>query len=189
MRVNSTHTDAARGLDAYFSPPHAIYSLIGLEPHMPRVIHEPAVGDGALAYPLALDADKTVIASDLVDYGYPGTILQDYLTAPKVLGVEGIVTNPPYKKTRQFVTKALAEVPFVAMLLPLSFLEGSRRMGWWDCNKPARVWVASRRLPMMHRYGWTGPKAPSNKCHAWFVWEIGDEGAEIKWFDWQNFYH
>jgi len=187
MRANSTHSHADRGLDPYFSSPAAIYSLIGLEPDMPQLIHEPACGDGALAAPLVLDAGKDVIASDIKNYGYPGTIVQDYLTAPAVAGVQGIVTNPPYKHTKKFVSKACAEAPYVAMLLPLSFLEGVNRKPWFEANRPARVWVSSRRLPMMHRYGWTGPKAPSNKCHAWFVWEIGDESAQIRWYDWKLF--
>jgi hypothetical protein len=40
---------------------------------------------------------------------------------------------------------------------------------------------------MMHRYGWTGPRASSNTAFAWFVW---DDAAAVKqhvdWFDWQN---
>ena len=47
---------------------------------------------------------------------------------------------------------------------------------------PARVHVLSRRLPMMHRDGWDGPKASSQMNTAWFVWELaesarGTEGA------------
>jgi hypothetical protein len=155
---------------------------------MPQVLHEPACGDGAIAAPLVLDAGRDVVASDIRDYGYPGTIVQDYLKSPVVDGAQGVVTNPPYKLSQKFIAKALSEVPYVAMLLPLSFLEGMGRKAWFEVWPPARVWVPSRRLPMMHRHGWTGPKAPSNKCHAWFVWDIGDESAQVRWYDWRNFY-
>jgi hypothetical protein len=33
------------------------------------------------------------------------------------------------------------------------------------------MWVSSRRLPMMHRFGWDGPRATSNTCYAWFIWD------------------
>jgi hypothetical protein len=55
-------------------------------------------------------------------------------------------------------------------------------------NPPARIWVASRRLPMMHRQGYCGPRAPSNQTFAWFIWRQESRTApEIGWFDWQEF--
>jgi len=49
-----------------------------------------------------------------------------------------------------------------------------------------RVWISSRRLPMMHRHGWQGPRASSNTCFAWFVWdERSEQKRIIDWFDWK----
>ncbi|RNJ49414.1 class I SAM-dependent methyltransferase [Methylocystis hirsuta] len=185
MRVNSTHKHSDRGLDPYFSPQCAAESLLKLEPDMPQELWEPAVGAGDIAWPL-MEGGKNVFTSDIKDYGFPHTVVQDYLTSAPPPGVKGLITNPPYRKTRQFVTKAIAEVPFVAMLLPLSFLEGVARHNWYSNHKPARVWVSSRRMPMMHRLGWTGKKSTSNKAYAWFVWEIGDESFEVRLFDWKK---
>ena len=39
---------------------------------------------------------------------------------------------------------------------------------------------------MMHRHGWQGPRAPSNTCFAWFVWdERSEQKRIIDWFDWK----
>ena len=61
-----------RGLDAYFSPPEAVASLLHIEgQYIPKCIWEPAAGDGAIVRPL-LSAGFTVIASDIADYGLEG---------------------------------------------------------------------------------------------------------------------
>jgi len=97
LRINSTHDFGERGLDAYFTCPEAIRSLIVLEgPRLPQRIWEPAAGDGAIVRELIASGRK-VVASDVQDYG-----LVDYLTAPQMVGVDGIVTNPPFKLAIEF---------------------------------------------------------------------------------------
>jgi hypothetical protein len=184
MRVNLRHPLKERGDDAYFTPPEAIYSLVGLE-NLPGVIWEPAVGEGAIANVLK-EFGHQVIASDIHNYGYEGTHLEDYLTATVSPNVEGIVTNPPYKLAFEFLKKALAEVDYVALLLRLNFLESVKRIDFFNEKPPSRILVSSRRLPMMHRYGWEGPRSGSNCCYAWFVWDDCDRKAVIHWFDWRE---
>jgi len=89
----------------------------------------------------------------------------DYLSAQVPTGVEALVTNPPYKLAVRFAEKALGEVPYLALLLRTNFLESTSRLPFFRRSPPARVWIASRRLPMMHRHGWQGPRAPSNTCY------------------------
>jgi len=68
---------------------------------------EPAAGDGAIVRPLQA-AGFTVIASDIVDYGLVGCKAGiDYLEAAPIGGVDGKVTNPPFKLALQFAEKAL----------------------------------------------------------------------------------
>jgi hypothetical protein len=184
LRVNSSHTYEDRGRDAYWSPPEAVYSLASIE-KLPNQILEPACGSGVIAKVLT-ELGHTVYTSDVYDYGYPGTDVYDYLTANGRKGDFGVVTNPPYRLAEEFVRKAVEESSFVAMLLRLNFLEGIRREKFFAKHPPSRVWVASRRLPMMHRLGWTGKEAPSNQCHAWFVWERGTRDTLVKWFDWKE---
>lgn len=191
MRIQSAHSMQVRGLDAYFSPMEAVWPLIDLEPRMPRTIWEPAAGNGQIVKPLMRSGFR-VVASDIADYGATGFDVQtgvNYLEAVLPKGVGGIVTNPPYRDASEFVMKAISEVPYSAWLLRTNFLESTRRFKFFQKNPPARVLVSSRRLPMMHRVGYDGPKSTSNTCYAWFVWDsrvAKSEAGKIKWFDWKN---
>jgi hypothetical protein len=191
LRINSSHTLKERGEDAYFSPPEAGASLLGIEA-LPAIIHEPACGDGAIARPLR-DAGHIVTTSDIIDYGLPFTEISNFLTAPPVFMADGIVTNPPFKHAMDFARKAIAEVPYVALLLRLNWLETPKRALFFRETRLSTVWVSSRRLPMMHRHGYEGPTAPSNCCYAWFIWDHRAiatepyEGAVTKFFDWADF--
>lgn len=187
MRIQSSHHHADRGLDAYFSPPEAALSLLHIESqHLPERIWEPAAGDGAIVRPF-LNAGFTVIASDLVDYGLEGCRTGlDYLKAKAIAEPHGIVTNPPYKLAMKFAEKALHETFYLALLLRTNFLESTARLPFFREHQPARIWVSSRRLPMMHRHGWQGPRAPSNTCFAWFVWDSrSSQKCIVDWFDWR----
>jgi len=187
VRLQSSHHHLDRGVDAYFSPPEAALSLLHIEgKHLPKCIWEPAAGDGAIARPLRA-AGFTVIATDLIDYGMDGCQSGlDYLTAPPLTKAHGIVTNPPYKLAMKFAEKALSETFYLALLLRTNFLESTERLPFFRQHPPARIWISSRRLPMMHRHGWQGPRAPSNTCFAWFVWdERCNQKRIIDWFDWR----
>jgi hypothetical protein len=175
-------------LDAYFSPLQAVTSLLHLEAsHLPYHIWEPAAGNGAIVRPFA-EAGYQVVASDVADYGLDGCQTGvDYLSAPAQPGVEGVVTNPPYRLAAAFAEKALQEVPYVALLLRTNFLESTTRLPFFRKYPPARFWISSPRLPMMHRYGWQGRQAPSNTCHAWFIWDAQARQKRIlDWFDWKE---
>jgi hypothetical protein len=177
-----------RGNDLYETPPVAVHALLKVEP-LPRVIWEPACGPGSIANVLR-SAGHRVYASDLVNYGCPESDSRvDFLmerSAP--YGVEAVVTNPPYKLAGDFVAHALAlGIAKVAMLLRIQFLESECRSSILDNGLLTRVYVFSRRLPMMHRHGWEGPKATSGFTFAWFVWEAGHRGrAEIQRISWEE---
>jgi hypothetical protein len=125
-----------------------------------------------------------VVASDLADYGFCESGI-DYLKA-EPRDVKGIITNPPFKLALEFATKAINEVPYLALLLRTNFLESVGRLAFFREHPPSRLWISSRRLPMMHRFGWVGPKAPSNTCHAWFIWDTSSHKREFNWFDWKE---
>ena len=188
MRIQSTHHHADRGLDPYFTPTEAVTSVLHLEEeHLPSRIWEPAAGNGAIVRPFAA-AGYQVIASDVADYGLDDCrIGVDYLSAPAEPDVQGIVTNPPYRLAVAFAEKALQEVAYLALLLRTNFLESTARLPFFRKHPPARIWISSRRLPMMHRHGWQGPEAPSNTCYAWFIWDAqASQKRMVDWFDWKQ---
>ena len=170
--------------DFHRTPIEAVQSLLAIEAkRLPKLLWEPACGDGAIVIPLR-EAGYEVLASDLVDRGCPDSGVLDFLKV-RHASSHGIVTNPPYRLAQRFVEQALSLAPYVAMLLPLGFLAGQKRMPWHRGSPLCRVHIASRRLPMMHRDGYDGPKASSGVDHAWFVW---DEAARVPhprvyWFD------
>jgi hypothetical protein len=187
MRTQSrnTYDDEFKGLDPNFTSYEAIASLIQLEgARLPRTILEPACGDGAIVRPLR-DSGRLVACCDIYPYeGRPAdTVICNSLTTPltrtiEVDGVsyviEGAVTNPPYAKALAFARLLLAEFPYVALLVRSNFyVEAARRDTFFEAHPPTRVWFASLRLPMMHRYRWAGPKKSSNTAHCWLVWQRG----------------
>lgn len=185
---NSRAPLAERGNDLYETPAEAVLALLAAE-KLPHVIWEPACGRGAITRILR-QAGKHVIATDLVDYHSPdqdtgGIDFLKALTGPP--GVQAIVTNPPFKLGAAFVERGLALAPTVVMLLRLNFLESEGRSGILDSGQLARVHVFRKRLPMMHRDGWDGPKASSGMCFAWFVWKRSHHGpAMLNRISWEE---
>jgi hypothetical protein len=142
-------------------------------------------GKGNIVYPL-IGSGRFVVASDIHDYGEGFRVL-DYFAAPRLLGIEGLVTNPAYKKAEVALKKALGEYPYVALLIRTNFLmEGLRRARWLDQHEPTRVWLPCPRFPMMHRYGWAGKQAGSNTPHCWAIWQQGAAREFPQRFYWRE---
>lgn len=182
----SRHPLSDRGADLYETPAVAIEALLRVE-QLPHRIWEPACGPGAIVRVLRA-AGYLVHASDLLDYGCPGSEAGvDFLLerqAPS--GVECVVTNPPFRLAEHFAAHALQLVPHVIMLLRLGFLESSRRTEILEQRGLARVHIFKKRLPMMHRAGWQGRRATSAIPFAWFVWQRGYAGhAELRRVSWE----
>lgn len=167
---NKSATFAERGLDVYETPDVAIDALLRAE-KLPHHIWEPACGPGAIVRKLR-SVGHTVFASDVFYHGCEKSEKLDFLLHKQQrIDVEAIVTNPPYRYATAFVENALFHAPLVIMLLRLAFLEGIKRSSILDGGKLARVHVFRERLPMMHRAGWTGPRATSAMAFAWFAWD------------------
>lgn len=182
-----TATYAERGPDLYETPAPAVRALMQVE-RLPHRLWECACGPGAIVSVLRF-AGHEVVATDLNDYGCPDSLsgvdfLMEYRAPP---GVETIITNPPYKLAGEFVEHALTLVPKVFLLLRLAFLESERRTPILDCGRLAHVHVFKRRLPMMHRAGWEGPRASSSIAFAWFCWDANHRGpTTMSRIDWKE---
>jgi len=111
--------------DAYFTPPDSVtwcHEILRqhnwLTPD--TVIREPCVGSGALVANLP----NRIIASDLLNHGYPDASLANYLDAPSI-PADLILTNPPFGRAGSLAGKILAkatkECNRVAFILPASF--------------------------------------------------------------------
>lgn len=170
------HTD--RGHDLYETPAVAVGALLRAE-SLPRIVWEPAAGRGAIVRVLR-DHGHAAIASDLIPYDFPLDFVGDFLEqaiAPD--GCECIVTNPPFKIIDPFIAHALDLCPRVIVLARLALLESIRRTDILENRGLARVHIFRDRLPMMHRDGWSGPKASSAIAYAWFVWDRDHRGPVL----------
>ena len=172
------HPHGERGRDLYETPAAATEALLRAG-RLPHLVWEPAAGHGAIVRVLQAHGHN-VAAGDIIDYGFPLRFVGNFLTTTAVPdGCTAILTNPPYRLAEQFVAHALALVPTVVMLLRLAFLESERRIEILERSGLARVHVFRKRLPMMHRAGWAGPRASSAIPFAWFCWDRGHRGPIV----------
>lgn len=180
-------TKEERGDQLYETPEEATKTLLALE-SFSTVVKEPAVGRGAILRVVEA-AGYDAIISDLRDrevVTQHGELQQvgDFLQSQPgdTVGTD-IVTNPPYGDVANaFLAHALRvhKPRKMAALLNLNFMCGfddPDRVFLMHDNPPSRVYAFSRRLPMMHRDGWEGPKASSQMNTAWFVWERNEDGS------------
>ena len=159
--------------DFHETPRIAIEALLSVE-NFTGPIWEPACGLGAISEVL-IERGHSVVSTDLVDRGY-GTGRTDFLLEwqPRA---PNVVTNPPFKLAQAFAQNALRlTTGKVALLVRWSWHAGQKRRLFFENSPPARTWLFSRRLPLMHRHDWTGRKASSAIDHCWVVWERGHNG-------------
>ena len=179
---------AVRGDDLYETPACATEALLRVE-KLPESIWEPACGPGSIVKTLR-GAGHRVYATDLVDYGCPDSEARVDFLMEQLPGfhVGAIVTNPPFKLAREFVTHALTLAPKVVMLLRLAFIESESRRAILDCGLLSKVYVFRNRLPMMHRAGRGTMVAKTNSsamAFAWFVWDLQHRGpTELHRISW-----
>jgi hypothetical protein len=172
-----------RGDDFHETPRVAVESLLAVETFT-GPIWEPACGLGAIS--TVLEQHRyTVVSTDLVERGF-GTGRVDLLLEQHGLA-PNIITNPPYKLADEFARKACdLTTGKVALLTRVAWLAGQKRHRTLFGTYPlARIWVFSRRLPMMHRIGYDGPKSASAVDHAWFVFDHTHIGSPtLNWLTW-----
>lgn len=164
--------------DYYATNPKAIHKLCEVEQFSP-VVWECAVGGGHLAEALK-ENGYIVSASDIVDRGYPNTIILDFLSDAKNCDCD-IITNPPYKYAKEFVEKALDIIRAgnkVAMFLKLTFLEGKARKKMFEKYPPKKILVFSERILCAKNGDFESLKQSGGSAvaYAWFIWEKGYQG-------------
>lgn len=184
----SNHTEKERQADDYYATdPAAIDKLLTVET-LNKYIWECACEGGHLAQRLK-EYGYFVVASDIINRGYPLDFKQDFLQADSdtypLMGDFDILTNPPYKYAQKFVSKALEVLNNGCkcfMFLKLTFLEGQKRYNDIFRNTPPQhVYVFSSRINCAMNGDFD--KYPSSAvAYAWFVWEKGYTGDTIvKW--------
>ena len=185
--------------DFYATDPVAVekllrqYSINGTE------VLEPCIGNGNIANAHRTFYNNTlnITGVDIVDRGYPGTIVQDFLTWETDNKYDCIITNPPFSLAKEFVEKGMTLLNEgvieedgypngqLIMFLKIQFLEGEKRKELFDRYPPKYIYVFRNRMATWNN---GQPLDPSGKrwattmCHAWFVWEKGSKTEPvIRW--------
>lgn len=180
----SNHSEKERAdLDYYATDPVVVPLLLEHE-QFSETVWENAVGGGHLAEELK-KAGYNVFCSDVVDRGYPGTEIIDFLKFKGTFDGD-IITNPPYKYALEFCEKGLEVIPEgrkLAMFMKLTFLEGKKRQGFFAEHPPKTIYVLRSRVDCVLNGDFSG-KPSKAVCYAWFVWEKGYKGdPHIKWIN------
>lgn len=175
--------------DYYATEPAAAHDLMRIEPDI-RHIWEPACGGGHLAKEF-LRMGKLAHATDIVDRGWvrqEGTV--DFLRydGPWTPFPGDVVTNPPYDLALEFVLKALDTVEqdrYVAMFLPLTFMETHRRyQSLFSRTPPIRIWPYVKRRHCALNADFETYGHNNMKAYAWYVWQKGNYSkTELKWIE------
>lgn len=153
---------------------------------------EPCVGTGNIITACdVINVCQEWTYLDIVDRGYPYTLIQNYLTWNTDEKFDFIITNPPYSLASEFVEKSmelLDDNGMCCMFLKLQFLEGAKRKELFEEYPPKYIYVFRNRMATW-KNGFkknpdTGKKWAETICFAWFVWVKGSTTEPvIRWID------
>ena len=180
-------TTRERVQDDYYATPYQATEMLLDEVKFVGNFLEPCVGGGHIVdvikkyYP-----DECVYGVDLVDRGYPNTLVADFLKHD-FLGqkFDNVVTNPPYSLAQEFLEKSMEVVNNggkITMFLKIQFLEGAKRRDMFKKYPPKYIYVFSKRQNPWRNGSPVDEKGKpwsSTMCFAWFVWEKGFTGEPI----------
>ena len=168
--------------DRYWTEPWVTNALlrviIDINDHHPGLVWEPAVGRGDIARVLmdhGMEVFASVIDLSEFDAGMCDFTQHDFLVDefdPAIMGVDKIITNPPYDKAEEFVRKCLEyeDVRFVAMVLRSEFAAASRRVDLFT-EQPFAFEI---KLTTRPRWDWwfrDKPMASPRHNFSWFCWD------------------
>ncbi|MGL5330689.1 MAG: hypothetical protein ACRDD7_15585 [Peptostreptococcaceae bacterium] len=173
--------------DFYATNPKAVETLFQHYSFTASKILEPCVGQGHIANFINsfFTNKREVVGVDLVDRGYPDTIVANFLEWDTDEKFDGIISNPPYSLAKEFVEKGmdlLEDEGQMAMFLKVQFLEGLKRKELFEKHPPKYIYVFRSRMATWNNGQETddkGKRWATTMCHAWFVWEKGSRTEPI----------
>jgi hypothetical protein len=187
-----------RDEDAYPTP-YSLTKLFMEETHFGEghVIWEPACGENrAMSDEIQRNIQKgQLFATDKFCEGYDyvskfSTAPLDFLECADVIRTENLITNPPYSLFKEFILKAKkVTASKIAMLLPLSYLQGQDRYDylWNDKVFPLQsIYVFNRFPDLRSPLRVDGKFRTGMAVYAWFVWNKYPPAfymPTIKWLD------
>lgn len=183
LRATNTRNIDSQVNDYYATDPKAIDELLRFENFNHNIL-EPCVGGGHLANRLE-EYGYSVKAFDIVDRGYPNTIIKNALDIEE--NSFDIVTNHPYRNAKEII-EHLIEVSDkgvkIAFFLKLTFLESVKRYEFFKKYPPKRIYVFSYRINCARNGDFEKYKNDKAVAYCWYIWEVGNYGKT--YIDWIN---
>ena len=172
--------------DFYATDPKAVEMLMDRYKFNEGSFLEPCVGNGNISSTIKEKfPNSQVVGIDLVDRGYPNTIIHDFITYETEEKFDNIITNPPYSLGMEFVEKGmelLNDNGKMAMFLKIQFLEGAKRTEMFEKYPPKYIYVFTKRMATWNNgqpADEKGKRWATTMCHAWFIWEKGSKTEPI----------
>ena len=188
----SNHSEKERQTDDFYSSPAVAINelnkkLIKYNINLSSTIVEPGVGSGGIVKPLKqIYPYKNYICFDIVDRGYPNTIVQDFLgvTREQINNDNiSIIANIPYKDVLSQTIHSLNLLKngeYLIHLAKIQYLEGKMRFKLFEEQPPKYVFVFVNRIKCLNNDKDDG--ASSAMCFCWFIFEKGFKGNPL--IDW-----
>lgn len=153
-----------------------------------RVI-DPCCGTGIMTL-MAREAGYSVIPFDIFNWGFEGTILQDWLNLdPEFIECvkdSTVFMNPPFSISEKFVEKCFEYgARKIICFQKFSWYEGAFNTGkkrgkFWDKYRPARIWVCGDRASCWrHDIALEDRTSSTPTAYAFFVFERGHMPAAL----------
>lgn len=167
-RAENSHIWQREEHEHYVEPEWCSKRLFEVE-KFDGLIWDPCCGFGRIP-DSAKAAGYGALAGDIVDRGYPGTSIDDFLTF-KSGGLYNIVCNPPFDIFKEFALHALAsEAPKVAMIWLVRTLPAAR---WLQDTPLVRIHLLTPRpsMPPGHTIAAGEKPGGGKQDFCWLVWE------------------
>lgn len=172
--------------DYYATDPLAVEMLMDVYRFNKDNFLEPCVGNGNILEVVKNRfPNSKMIGIDIVDRGYPNTIIGNFLEYKTNEKFDNIITNPPYSLAKEFVEKGmelLNDNGKMAMFLKIQFLESTKRIEMFKKYPPKYIYVFTKRMPTWNNGQPTdanGKRWATTMCHAWFIWEKGSKTEPV----------
>ena len=169
--------------DAYWTPPHLTQALLDRVPEVRGTVWEPCAGAGWMLDVLGAEGPRVAYGTDVLpqreDVREHDFLVDDWRDVhPAGDPPDWIVTNPPFVLGADILRHALSITPRVALLVRLTFLEGTRdRLDLFREHPPARVIMLPRTA---FPRGDGRPQSGTDSVPpCWLVW--GVEPRPVAW--------